>query len=207
MALYLLLLTVTQLPICQRYLGGQIATAVGEMLGTEASIGRIDIGLFNRVIIDDVRLFDQQKKEMLRVARLSVTIDPLALTKGNISILSAQLFGAHATLYKDHPQAKPNFQFVIDSLAPKDTTSQSSVNLRMNTFIIRHSSVSYDLLSEAPTPGLLNPNHLKVEDISAHMILKVFTDDSLNVNIKRLGLSEQSGLRIDHLTLKFEANK
>ena len=207
MALYLLLLTVTQLPICQRYLGGQIAKAVGETLGTEASIGRVDIGLFNRIIIDDVHLLDQQKKEMLHLARLSVTIDPLALTKGNISILSAQLFGAHATLYKDHPQAKPNFQFVIDSLAPKDTTSQSSVNLRMNTFIIRHSSISYDLLSEAPTPGLLNPSHLKVEDISAHMILKVFTDDSLNMNIKRLGLSEQSGLRIDHLTLKFEANK
>ena len=58
MALYLLLLTVTQLPICQRYLGGQIAKAVGETLGTEASIGRVDIGLFNRIIIDDVHLLD-----------------------------------------------------------------------------------------------------------------------------------------------------
>ena len=207
MALYLLLFGVTQLPLCQRYLGQQIAKAVGETLGTEASIGRVDIGLFNRVIIDDVHILDQQKKEMLRVARLSVTIDLLPLTKGKISIMSAQVFGAHASLYQNHPQAKPNFQFVIDSLASDDTKSPSKLDLRMNTFIMRHSSISYDVLSEAATPNLFNPRHLKVEDISVHLMLKALTDDSLNLNIKRLGLREQSGLLIDNLALRLEANK
>ena len=206
-ALYILLLGVTQLPLCQRYLGQQIAKAIGEKLGTEASIGRVDIGLFNRIIIDDVHLLDQQKKEMLRVARLSVTIDLLPLTKGNISILSAQVFGAHARLYQNHPQAKPNFQFVLDSLASDDTDNPSKLNLRMNTFIMRHSSFSYDLLSEAATPNLFNPKHLKVEDISVHLMMKALTNDSINLNIKRLGLHEQSGLSIDKLALRLEANK
>ena len=207
LALYLLLLTITQLPLCQHYLGQQIAKAVGETLGTEAHVGRVDIGLFNRLIIDDVHLFDQQKKEMLRAARLSVTIDLLPLTKGNISILSAQIFGAHIKLYQNHPQAKPNFQFVIDSLASDDTENPSKLNLRMNSFIIRHSSISYDLLSESATPNHFNPKHLKIEDISTHMIIKALTNDSLNLNIKRLGLREQSGFSIDKLTLRLEGNK
>ena len=118
-------MTVSYIPQAQNYLGSKVADAIADKLGTQVSIGRVDLGLFNRVIIDDVRIKDQQQQDMLRVGRLSVRLELLPLLDGKISISSAQLFGAHLILYKENERSKTNFQFVLDSLASKDTTSHA----------------------------------------------------------------------------------
>ena len=207
MALYLLVIGATRLPFCQNFIGEKTAQILGDKLGTYVSVGRVDIGLLNRVIIDDVSIMDQQNKRMLAISRLSASIDLLPLADGKIRISSAQLFGAHAKLYQRDSLSKPNFQFVIDSLASKDTTTHTPLDLRVNTFIIRHSSVSFDRQDVAQTPGLFNPKHLQISDISAHILLKILTDDSLNVQIKRLGFQEHSGISVNRLALRLHADK
>ena len=142
--LNLMLMGVSHLPAAQRRIGSIVAHAVEEKLGTRVSLGRVDLGFLNRVIIDDLLIYDQQKKEMVRVARLSAKIDIAPLIEGKISISSAQLFGARFSLYRQHAETKPNFQFVLDSLASKDTTSHTPLYLRINSLIIRHTYVSYD---------------------------------------------------------------
>ena len=127
---------------------------------------------------------------MLYSKRISARIDLLPLADGKVSVSTAQLFGTFAKLYKNTADSKPNFQFVLDSLASKDTTSHTPLDLRINSLIIRHSRVSYKQLDAPQTPGLLNLKRLDVSDISAHIILKVLTEDSLNVNVKRLSLKE-----------------
>ena len=194
-------------PGVQRYIGNKVASLLEEKLGTKVTIGQIDAGLLNRIIIDNVLIYDQQQKEMLRVSRLSVKLDYMPLAEGQISISSAQLFGAHAQLYRTDSLSAPNFQFALDSLASKDTTSQTPLDLRINTFIIRNSSVSYDQFDLPKTDGQFNPAHLKVSDISGHVNLKTLTDDSLNISVKRLGLKEQSGLDISRLTFRLAAGR
>ena len=207
LALYLLVIGATRLPFCQNFIGGKIAQALSDKLGAQVRVGRVDIGLLNRITIDDVSLMDQQDKQMLTVSRLSASIDLLPLSDGKIRISSAQLFGAHAVFYQKDSLSKPNFQFVLDSLASKDTTSHTPLDLRVNTFIVRHSSVRFDRQDVTTTPGSFNPQHLFVSDISAHVLLKALTDDSLNVQIKRLGFQEQSGLTVDRLALRLQADK
>ena len=207
LALYLLLIGAPRLPFCQDYIGDKIARALGNKLGTLVTVGRVDIGLLNRIILDDVCILDQQNKQMLNVSRLSASVDLLPLTDGKIRISSAQLFGAHARFYQKDLLSKPNFQFVIDSLASKDTTSHTPLDIRVNTFIMRHSSVRFDRQDVALTPGQFNPKHLYVSDISAHILLKALTDDSVNVQIKRLGFEEQSGITVDRLALRLHADK
>ena len=192
-ALNLLSAGILRLPGVQQFVGGKVAAMLEEQLGTKVAVGQIDIGLLSRIIIDDVLIYDQQQKEMLRVSRLSVKIDYMPLLEGKIHISSAQLFGARAQLYRKDSLTATNFQFVIDSLASKDTTNQTPLDLRINTFIIRNSSISYDQQDIASSEGLFNPAHLKAEGITGHINLKTLTDDSLNINIKRLGFKEQSG--------------
>ena len=205
--LYLLLLVTVSIPSVQTAIGRHAARLLAQQLGTSVSIERADIDLLNRVTLDHVCILDQQGHDLLRARRLSVTVDLLPLMNGRIAISSAQLFGMHATLCQADAESKPNFQFVIDSLASKDTTSTSPLDLRINSLIVRHSSVSYDRWDAQQTPGSLNPNHLKVSDISAHVLLKVLTSDSLNVNVKRLAFREQSGLQLDRLSLKYEGGR
>ena len=190
----------------QQFAGRKIAHAISNKLGTKIDIGRVSLGLFNRVIIDDVCLYDQRHKEMLRVGRLSAKIDMLPLAEGKISISSAQLFGAHARLYRRNATTAPNFHFVIDSLASKDTTSHTPLDLRISTLIIRHSSVSYDQ-QDIPLSEQFTPAHLTVRDISAHINLRALTDDSLNINVKRLGFREDAGLAVDRLSFALKAGR
>lgn len=188
-------------------MGRKIAEVVGKKLGTEIHVGSVDLGFFNRIIIDDMQLKDQQNKDLLRIGRLSARINLLALPEGQISIYSIQLFGAHAYLNQKDETSKPNYQFVIDSLASKDTTQHTPLDLRINSLIIRHSNVVFDRHDQPVTPEHFNPYHLNVKDISAHVIIKTLTDDSLNVNIKRIAFKEQSGMQIKRLTTQITANR
>ena len=206
-ALNLLSAAVLHLPGVQHFIGGKVSGLLEEELGTRVTIGQVDIGLLNRVIIDNLLIYDQQQKEMLRVSRLSAKIDLMPLVEGKIHMSSAQLFGAHAQLYRKDSLTSTNFQFVLDSLASNDTTSQTPLDLRINTFIIRNSSVSYDQHDVARSEGLFNPAHLKVHGISGHINLKALTDDSLNINVKRLGFKEQSGLTVSRLTFRLAAGR
>jgi hypothetical protein len=206
-ALYILLLILIHLPFCQTYLAEKTAEGVAEKLGTQVNVGRVDLGFLNRIIIDDICIYDQQKKKMLQVARLSARVDILPLVKGKISISSAQLFGAHALLYKKNETAKPNFQFALDSLASKDTTSQSPLNLNINSLIIRRSSMIYDQLDAEPTEGLFNLKHLNIHNIAVDFALKQLTEDTLDLTVKRFSILEQSGLSIENMTMQLTAGR
>ena len=206
MALYVLVLVLIHLPSTQRFIGRQVSETLSEVLGSDVSIDRVELGFLNRIILDDVTMLDQENKEMLRVGRLSAKIDLLPLVNGKISISSAQLFGAHAQFYKADSLAIPNYQFVLDSLSSNDSTSNSALNLRINSLIIRHSSVSYDQYDIPETPKQFNLKHWKLNDISAHAIVKSLHEDSINVNIKRLAFNEKAGLKVNRLSLWVEAN-
>ena len=194
MGLYLLVMLTFSIPAVQEYLGQRAAKVLAEKLGTSVTIGRLKYGLLSHLTLYQVNIKDQRGVNMLTAGRISAHLDLLPLADGKISISTAQLFSARGKFYQRDSLSKPNFQFALDSLASKDTTSTSPLNLRINSLIIRHSTVSFDRYDLPRTAGILNPNHLRISDISSHIILKALTEDSLNVNIKRLSFKEQSGL-------------
>ena len=206
-ALNLLTAAVLRLPVVQQSVGSKVSTVLSEALGTEVSVGRVDLGFLDRIIIDDVTILDQRNKPMLNITRLSAKVDILPLSKGRISISSAQLFGARARLWQQNAHAKPNFQFIIDSLAPKDTQNHTPLDLRINSLIIRHSNVAYDQYDKPTTSGLFNLAHIKLSDVSAHINLRKLTEDSLNINVKRLSFNEHSGLSMNRLDFRLEAGR
>ena len=205
-SLYAVVMLAVQTPMVQQELGNKVSRLVGEKLGTTVKVGRIDLGFLNRLILDDVVIYDQRQKEMLKVARMTAKIDVAPLAIGRISVSSAQVFGARLSLYKMTKDAPANFQFVLDSLASTDTTSQTPLDLRINSFIMRHSSVSYDQWDAVKTPEVFNPQHVMVSGISAHIILKALREDSLNINVKRLTFLEQSGFNVHRLAFRLTAN-
>ena len=207
LGLYVLIMIAIHTPWVQRQIGSAMADLIGAKLGTKVSVGRVDLGFLNRVILDDVVLKDQQQRTLLRVGRLTTKIDMAPLAVGRIQVSSAQVFGASLYLSRQTADAPLNAQFVLDSLASKDTTSSSPLNLRINSFILRNSRVTYDQWDVAPTYDRLNPRHLDVTNISAYFILKTLTDDSISVNLKRLTCIEQSGLRLQRLSFLLAAGR
>lgn len=203
--LYLGIAILVNIPVVQHYIGEKVAAALARKLDTRVSIGRVDVGLFNRIIIDDVHLFDQRHHPMLMASRLSAKLSLIDLMQGRISVSSAQLFGLDARLYQANADANPNFQFVLDSLASKDTTRHTPLDLELKSVVIRHGSIAFDRL-DLPRRNTFDTHHLHISKLSSHLILNKLQDDSVNLNIKRLSLHEASGIDLQKLSLRFLAN-
>lgn len=206
---YLGLIWLLNTPQVQQQMSVWVSRELAKQLGSELTIGRINMGLLNRIIIDDLLLNDQSGKEMLRVARLSAKFEILPLFNGKISIGTIQLFGFNINIEKHTPDAKPNYQFVIDAFASKDTVehAKKNIDLRINSVLIRRGRISYNVLSEKETPGKFNANHVNLQNIIANISLKALQNDSINAAIKRLSVEEKSsGFELKKLSLKLVAN-
>ena len=195
------------IPYIQHKMAVIATNELEKILHTELSIGRVDIGLMNRIIVDDVLLKDQSKREMLKVSRLSAKFEILPLFKGKITIRSVQLFGFNVHLNKKTPKDPINCKFVIDAFASKDTVKkESKLDLRINSVLIRRGTFNYDILSEPGSPGKFNAKHIQLSNIIANISLKALHKDTINLSIKRLSLNERSGFELKRLSLKFAGN-
>ncbi len=203
-SVYVVVTLLVNIPAVKRYVGSRAAGALQELLATEVSIGSVDLGLLNRVILSDVVVCDTMGQEMLRVGRLSVKVSVGSALRGKITISSAQLFGMNATLYKPANSETPNYQFVLDALASDDGGEKTTVRIAVNSLIIRHSRVAYDDWSYATTTHL-DPHHIELTDISAHVIARTITNDSVNIHVKRLSCKEHSGITLRRAMAKVTA--
>ena len=195
------------IPSVQKGIGGIVASAVADKLGTKVSVGRVDLGLFNRIIIDDVTILDQQGKDMVRSSRIAAKIDLLDLISGKINVTSAQLFTPKLQLYQASAEAKPNFQFVLDSLASKDSTAKKPLNVSVSSFIMRHATVVFNRHDKPVTPGRFNPSHISLSDMNIYASLPTLTDDTLRLNLRKFSLREHSGLCVKNLSFFLYADR
>ncbi len=201
---FLALAVLLRVPAVQHKTAHFVSDMVADKLGTRCNVGTVSLGLAGRVVIDDVVLFDQRGDSLLSASRMSVKVGLVPLMSGRISVSSAQLFGMDARLVDFGDGRAANYQFVLDSLAPKDSSRHNPLHLNIGSLIIRRGKVSYDNLAQPATPGLFNRNHLRLSDISAHVMVPLLTKDSASVNLKKLSFKEHCGLDVRHAQLKFD---
>ena len=196
------------IPFVQREVSGLVSKELSKLLGSRVSIENINMGLLNRIILEDLRIHDENDEELLRVTRTSVTYEIIPLLDGKIDISSAQLFGFNARLAQETPDSKPNFQFIIDALSSEDNDEPTLIDLRINSLLIRRGHVTYDVLSESSNPGVFTPNHLSLDNIRANISLKALRSDTLNASVKQMSLEEaNSGFELSRLDFRIVGNE
>ena len=205
--LYLLLIVLMHLPSVQTFLGKEVAEALADKFGTKVEVGKVNLGFFNRIIIDDVMMYDQQGDSLIYASRLSAKIDYMAATQGKISVSSAQIFGLRANLYRQTAKSPANFQFVLDSLASKDTTQHKPLDLHIGSLIIRRGAIAYNQRDVAPRSGVFSPQHIRVSELSSHILLNHVTDNSIDLLLKKLSFKDESGFKLQSLHFKLQADR
>ena len=204
---YLLGFVVLRTPAVQAYVADTIEGALETKIGSDVELGTVDLRLFNRVIIDDVLIYDQARQQLLKAGRISVAIELLPLLDGKISISSAQLFGTRVHLYQKDATSPLNCQFIIDSLSA-ESSEKTPLDLHIASLIIRNGALTYDRLDMPKVKGRLSPHHIDLSRISSHIIINRVTDNEVSASIKKLSFTEASGLRLNNLTtdLQYSVN-
>jgi hypothetical protein len=184
------------------------ADILSDKLKTEVTIKSIDLGLLNRIIINDLQVNDRSKKELLSATRFTAKFEILPLFKGKIIIHSIQLFGFSIRLNKQTPKSIPNYQFIIDTFkSKKKNTQPSNIEFRANSIILRRGRFAYDIFSNPQSPDKFNSSHIHIHNLSTQLSIKSIKSDSLNIGIKQLSFDEESGLSINNLAFKVTSNK
>ena len=199
--LYLGVLLLTSLPAFQAWSADAVSGELATMLGTKVEIGKLRIGLLGRVVLDDIRLYDQRDSLMLEASRLAAKVDIMPLLERRIRIDNGQLFSAHAVIYKDGEEA-PNFQFLVDALSAKDTTSKHPLDLGIGALVVRRGNIRYDRLDRPATPGRFNPDHLHIKDLNLTMRLLATMPDTAAIDLRLLSFREASGFTLQRLSLE-----
>ncbi|MCD8318043.1 MAG: translocation/assembly module TamB [Paraprevotella sp.] len=176
------------------------------LLHTQLTIGKVDFGYFNRIILDDVDLKDQAGKDLLKATRLSAKMELLHILQGKISISNIQIYGFEMDFYQKTETEKPNFNFLLQAFSGH-SDKPANPNLRINSVLIRRGKIAWNQQYKPYTPGRFNTSHLILDKVSATVALKCYTQDTLNVNVKKLGFEEHSGFVLKQLAFKLTANR
>ena len=206
-ALYVLSYMLISFPAVQNQVRKAGEQQLGALLGVSVEIARIEVSPFNKLELFGVLLPDLKGDTLLYANKIAAGIDLWNLAGGRICLTNIQLFGVDARITRDTPDSETNLQFVIDAFVSDEQKEKRPIDLRINSALIRRSSVCYDVLSEPCKPvGVFDSNHVAVSDLLATLSLKALDEDSLNVYVKRLSFGERSGLSVDRLTMRVEAN-
>ena len=197
------------IPYVQQKIALLVSGELSSLLHTEVSVRRVNLGLLNRIIVDDIYIADQQKNTLLEVPRLSAKFDLGELVRSKLVIHNIQLYKGQIYLSQKDSLSQPNYRFIIDALSSDDTTSTSGdINLRINSILIRHSRIRYDLLSAEKTPGIFNPNHIDLDELRVNISLKALLNDSINTTVRQLSFNENnSRFALKNLAFKLVANR
>lgn len=196
------------IPHVQRQLSEIATTELSDRLGVPVRIGRIDAEWFNRLVVEDIYLEDRAGKVLFEANHVSAGFELLPLFEGKFVFTTARLFGCSVHLRKKTPRDALNLQFVLDAFASHDTTPKNkNIDLRFNSVLIRKGNFSFDIDSEPQTPGKFNPEHVRIDNLSAKISLKAFNKDSLNAHIKKISFTEASGFSLEKLSLNVVGNR
>ena len=124
---------------------------LSQKLETHVEIGSVSINVFTQDIsLFKIRIEDREKREMLKVEKVTVNLEVLRLLEHKIVIENAEMESAKALLLKPSKDEPANYQFVIDAFKkPKDQkekASKSKMDLDINALSLKDISVKHNEL-------------------------------------------------------------
>lgn len=203
--IYLIGLSISIIPAVQGWAADVLSQSLTGYFGSTVSVGHISPGLFNRLIIDDVKVYDQHDSLMLSASRIAAKIKILPLIDKDIRIDNAQIIGANISLYKSDVESPLNCQFLIDKLSQNKTDETTQPDIKIGTLLMRRSAVQYNVWNIPQTPEKFNINHLSVNNIDINAKVLYNLPDTLHIYLKKLSFIEKSGLAVKHLSFLLNA--
>lgn len=190
-------------------MAGIVSSVLSKRLNTEVKIGRIQVGILGKILIQDLEVMDREHKPMLHSEHTSVMMDIKKLIKDkSVHISNAQLFGADIHLRQMHPDSALNVKFVLDAFASKDTTRTTPLDVAIKRLLIRNTQFTFDREWCKSNEGTIDPNHISVKDLNLQLTLHNLENNHVKASLPLISLHEEnSGITLHNMKMNIEADK
>lgn len=196
-----LLYVALSLPWVQNRLRSVGEDILSTELATEVRIGSVDIAPFNRMRLRNVAIMDDFDSTALSVKSISARFELLHLLHtGKFVIDYVSVDGIDAKVYRKSPRGPLNISNTIRKLSsPKKDNKSTRFRLAISTVMISDANLHYNIYG-TPRKNGFDANHLNITDLNATAYLPKLGNDSVNVELERLGFTEQNGLVVNNIS-------
>ncbi|MDE6326751.1 MAG: hypothetical protein K2M02_11315, partial [Duncaniella sp.] len=130
----------------QRAVGRRAEKELTALLGTDVTIGNVEIAPFNRVTLGDISVKDTNGVDALAVGHLGAGINLTDLIfSGRIVVSYAEIIDLRARIYRDSVNTPLNIAPILERFKPKDPNRPPTLfDLAVNMIVIRRANIEYD---------------------------------------------------------------
>lgn len=181
-----------------------ICEKLSEKLQTRVNIEQVEVNWLNQIGLNDIIVFDQNDDTLFQARRATISLEVIPLLQKKLTINTVQLIDFMLSMSKDSLNAKPNYDFIVEAIMPKNEDNQQRKfinDISLNALLLRQGTISYDVKDQAPsqTTNIPDPNHILLHNISASLAVNISHITGLNVKLKRMAMQERSGFNLQEL--------
>ena len=190
------------IPAVQNMVVHKAAQQISRRLGTTVRIGRVDIGLFSRVRIEELYVEDFQHDTLLYAGRLDASFSALGLFGGGIVMSEGVLQNARFCL-RETPEGEMNVKQLVDRLVRRKGDGSGKFRLTMERLRAEGLDVAGLTSREQEVVGQMN----YIEDATIEIdALAELPDDYVRQPAEKLRLyRELDSTRDEEALVRFEA--
>lgn len=184
----------------QTYVTQVVARQLSKGLGARVEVAGVDIGFFNRVILEGLYVEDLHGDTLGHIQRLHLGVAGLDIKGRSVTFDRITLDSLFFHLHRYEGDGGLNIQFIIDYFGrPPDTTEKPVWDLRFREVqLVGAKFRLYDEEKALKQSGI-DYQHLLVKDIDL-LIKNVRIDrDTILGRVDHLAFTESHGFRLDHL--------
>ncbi len=115
-------------------------------LGTEVSIGGVDIKFFKTAVFTNILFLDQKSDTLLYASELNVRISLFDILNSKVILESVDLKNATVNMLRRKDDPDFNYFYVIDAFASSDTSKSSSGSFDLNLSDLNLTNIKYRYL-------------------------------------------------------------
>ncbi len=196
---FLLLILLVQIPVVQNTLKSKAVVYLEGKIHTRVSLGKVEIGLPKKIILEDIYLESQTGDTLLAAKKIAVDISLFKLFKNEVEINSVVLKNFKANIIRDKDSVF-NFDYIIDAFASKQkSSSEKQMKISIHDIDLENIKVGFK--------DAVTKNNLEVSLIHFDTRIKLFDlpkmyFDVPKINLDGLVLKLNQGKLIDEITTR-----
>lgn len=184
-------------PKVQTKITQYIAEYLSEELKTTVYVQGVDVGFFNRVILEGLYVEDLKGDTLSYLSKLHLGVRYISIDKQKVHLSKVRIDDLKFYLHKYEGDEKLNLQFLIDYFSvPKDTTESKPWDLRSTALELRNASFQLrNHYSEKKLSGI------DYKDLDVRRINLLIDDiridvDTIHGNVRKLSCIENRGFQL-----------
>ncbi len=180
----------------QTYLAKKITTRLSEQFHANISVKGVDIAFFNKVVLEEVLIMDQQNDSMLLVEQLVARIDSFSIKNKRLALKRLSMNDTRINISMDSSRVA-NYQFLFDTIPTSTIDSTRLWNISCYNFAFGNASFSYT------DPYAAEKKQFKLYDINMDASGFQMSSDSICFHIDRLQLNDRKNFRLNEFNTDF----